>query len=150
MFAVLWAVVVATTGGLLTEIGPWYGSLKKPSFQPPNWLFGPAWTTIFTLCAIAAVLAWRSAGTASQRRAIVAVYLVNGAFNVGWSALFFRLHRPDLAFYELIALWLSIAAMILVVRRSSKLGAVLLVPYIAWVTFAGVLNRGVVALNAPF
>lgn len=148
--AAAWAIAVAVGGGLLTDIGPWYYGLKKPSFQPPDWLFGPVWTTLFVLGAIAAVLAWRGARDAGQRRALVIAYVVNGILNVGWSGLFFRLHRPDLAFYELIALWLSILVLILVARRSSGWAAILLVPYLAWVTFAGVLNRAVVTLNAPF
>ncbi len=148
--AAAWGIVVAFTGGMLTTIGPWYYALKKPSFQPPDWLFGPAWTVIFALAATAAVLAWRNTADDEQRRSIILVYLVNGVLNIGWSLLFFKLQRPDWALFELIALWLSILAMILVVRRSSILGASLLIPYIAWVTFAGVLNWAVASLNAPF
>ena len=148
--AAAWAVTVATVGGLLTEIGPWYAALKKPWFQPPDWLFGPAWTTIFALSAIAAVYAWRGAGDSTDRRAIVIVYVVNGISNVLWSLLFFKLHRPDWALWEVSFLWLSIVVMILTVRRFSSTAAWFLVPYLAWVSFAGVLNYAVVQLNQPF
>lgn len=145
--AVLWAVVVAVGGGLLTEIGPWYRRLRKPSWQPPDWAFGPAWTLIFLLSAAAAVLAWNGAPDVAARWRVVAVYVVNGVLNVGWSLLFFRLRRPDLALVEVLALWLSILAMVIGLAPLSGLAALLLAPYLAWVTFAAALNRAIVRLN---
>lgn len=145
--AVLWAVVVAVAGGLLTDIGPWYHRLRKPSWQPPDWAFGPAWTLIFLLAAIAAVLAWNGAPDIAARWRIVLLYAVNGVLNIGWSLFFFRLRRPDLALAEVVALWLSILAMVIGVASLSSLAALLLVPYLAWVAFAAALNRAVVHLN---
>ena len=145
--AVLWAVVVAVAGGLLTEIGPWYRRLRKPSWQPPDWAFGPAWTLIFLLAAAAAVLAWNGAPDVAAKWRVVALYVVNGVLNIGWSLFFFRLRRPDLALAEVVALWLSILAMVIGVASLSSLAALLLVPYLAWVTFAAALNRAVVHLN---
>ena len=149
-YAAGWAIAVAACGGLITEIGPWYWGLKKPWFQPPDWLFGPAWTIIFALSATAAVYAWRRTATDLDRRAIVIAYVVNGVFNVFWSLLFFKLHRPDWALWEVTFLWVSILVMIWTVRRFSTLAAWFVVPYLLWVSFASVLNYSIVQLNQPF
>jgi tryptophan-rich sensory protein len=140
----------AILGGLATDIGPWYRALVKPAWQPPDWLFGPAWTLIYACAAAAGALAWWGAVEVSQRRAIVAAFTVNLLLNVAWSWLFFRAKRPDWALAEVALLWLSIVALILVVRRSSTAGAWLLAPYLAWVTFAAALNATIVVLNDPF
>lgn len=142
--------VVAGAGGLATDIGPWYRSLRLPSWQPPDWAFGPAWTIIFALTAIAGLTAWRATPDAAARRWLLVAFAVNGALNVLWSVLFFKMRRPDWAFWEVGALWLSIAVLVLLARRSSRRAAWLLVPYLAWVTFAATLNLEVVRLNAPF
>ena len=148
--AAIAALSVALFGGLATDIGPWYAALKKPGWQPPDWLFGPAWTLIFTLTATAGVLTWNNATSAAERRLIVTLFALNGLLNVAWTLLFFRLHRPDWALYELLALWSSIAVLIVLTGRIATAAGWLLVPYLAWVTFAGVLNAMVVRLNGPF
>jgi translocator protein len=142
--------VVALLGGLATEIGPWYRGLAKPSWQPPDWLFGPAWTVIFGFIAAAGTIAWRTAPDAHMRRMLAWLFAINAALNVLWSILFFKLRRPDWALIEVVFLWLSILALIVCTNRWSRRAALLLVPYLAWVTFAGVLNGAVVRLNAPF
>jgi benzodiazapine receptor len=138
--------IVSIAGGMLTDIGPWYRALVKPSWQPPDWLFGPVWTTIFILAAVSAALAWRAAGE-TQRRVVVILFVANGILNVGWSLLFFHLKRPLLAGLEVILLWASIVALIWYVQRFSRAAAWLLVPYLLWVSFATVLNWTIVALN---
>lgn len=142
--------LVALLGGLATEIGPWYRDLKKPPFQPPDWLFGPAWTLIFALTAYATADAWRCAHDDAGRRSVVIASTANGLLNVLWSVLFFKLKRPDWALIEVVPLWLSIAWLILVVRPFSTKAGWLLTPYLGWVTFAALLNLAVVQLNAPF
>ena len=144
------AIVVMLIGGLLTEIGPWYRALRKPSWQPPDWAFAPAWTLIFTLFAVAGVRTWRALGPGESGALVLLLFAINCALNVGWSALFFRARRPDWALRELVMLWLSIIVMIFVVARYDAWAGILLAPYLAWVTFAGVLNATVVKLNAPF
>lgn len=134
----------------MTEIGPWYASLRKPAWQPPEWLFGPAWTVIFALIAMSGVAVWRRTQSARERRIILLLFLANALLNVLWSVLFFRLQRPDWAFAEVIALWLSIVVLIVALRRRSSAAAWLLVPYLLWVAFAAYLNWTVVQLNAPF
>ena len=144
------AILVASVGATMTDIGPWYQGLAKPSWQPPDWLFGPAWTLIFALAALSAVTAWREAPDQPSREWMVGLFAVNGVLNILWSALFFRLRRPDWALVEVVFLWLSVLALILVLRRYGRSAAVMLVPYLAWVSFAAVLNLAVVRLNAPF
>jgi len=144
------AILVASVGATMTDIGPWYQGLAKPSWQPPDWLFGPAWTLIFALAALSAATAWRDAPDQASREWMVGLFAINGVLNILWSALFFRLRRPDWALVEVAFLWLSVLALILLLRRYSRLAAWLVSPYLAWVTFAAVLNLAVVRLNAPF
>ena len=144
------ALLLAVSGALLTQLGPWYYALKKPNWQPPDWLFGPAWTLIFTLAAISAVLAWRSSTLPSQQFQVIGVFLVNMAFNVLWSLFFFRLHRPDWALMEVGFLWISIVFIMVAVANLSHLAAWLILPYLAWVSFASYLNLTIVRLNQPF
>ena len=141
---------VAAAGGWMTEIGPWYNGLKFPPWKPPNWAFGPIWTTILTLVAIGIVIAWRSVPDSQTRLWMLVLLAANGGLNVLWNYLFFTIRRPDLAFYEVIALWLSILAIILFVARFSSIAAILFAPYLIWVGIAAVLNRSIVKLNEPF
>ncbi len=147
--AVLIAIVTGGIGGIATEIGPWYFNLVKPSWQPPDWLFGPVWTTIYILTGIAGVRAWRRADDV-QRRYLMGALLLNIVLNIAWSAIFFTVRRPDIALIEVVPLWLSILLMVLLVRRYSPVSALLLLPYLGWVAFAAYLNLTIVRLNAPF
>lgn len=142
---------LALLGSWLTDIGPWYRNLRKPWFQPPDFLFGPAWTTIFACLAGAAALAWNAAGITSRHRVVLVLALaLNFALNALWSFLFFARRRPDLALVEVLVFWCSIVLLIVVVRPLSTTAAWLLTPYLLWVSFATVLNQRIVALNAPF
>ena len=144
------AVGVAVLGGLMTELGDWYYGLQQPRWKPPDWLFGPAWTLIFALAAAAGVAAWRAIPQKAQREWLLVLFALNGFLNVLWSLLFFRLQRPDWAQFEVAFLWLSIVVLITFVVRYSRRAAWLLLPYLAWVSFAALLNGAVVRLNAPF
>lgn len=141
------AVIVAALGALATDVGDWYRSLAKPAWQPPDWLFGPVWTTIFALIAWSGGLAWHAADAGERPWRVLAPFAVNLLLNVAWSFLFFRARRPRLAFAELTLLWLSIVWLIASLWGISSLAAVLVVPYLLWVTFAGALNRTIVRLN---
>lgn len=149
-YAAVVAVGVAVLGALATDLGPWYQTLVKPTWQPPDWLFGPIWTLLYACAAAAAAEAWLRAPDALRRRDVVELFLLNGALNLLWSILFFRLRRPDWALLEVGALWLSIVVLLLVLRGFSRPSAWLLVPYLAWVGLAAVLNLAIVHLNAPF
>ncbi len=144
------ALVTAVVGGSITVLDEWYYSLQQPDWAPPDYMFGVIWTSIFAMIAVAGVLAWEKAPTRRDTEISLGLFALNGFLNLGWSFLFFRLHRPDLAFYELIALWLSVLTLILFCGRFSKWSALLLVPYLIWVTIAGALNYQVVQLNGPF
>jgi tryptophan-rich sensory protein len=144
------AVAVAVLGALSTELGPWYYGLRKPGWQPPDWLFGPAWTSIFAMAALAGVLFWRREARRDGRLAAVGLFALNGFLNTLWSLLFFRLQRPDWALYEVGFLWLSVLLLVIVLSRASRGAAALLLPYLLWVGFAAVLNWKIVELNAPF
>ena len=150
------ALGIALLGALTTDIGPWYRSLNEPTWKPPDALFGPAWTTIFALAAIAGVIAWQRATSRSQREWILILFAANGFLNVLWSLLFFRLHRPDWALAEVGFLWLSIVALIVHLGRFSRPSGWLLTPYLAWVSFAnraqcggGATERSVRHVAAP-
>lgn len=148
--AALAAVFVALLGGLMTDIGPWYRSLVQPPWKPPDWLFGPAWTLIYGLVAAAGVLAWRRTPPGARRDSTMALFALNAFLNVLWSLLYFRLHRPDWALIEVVALWLSIVALMVAVHRHAPTASWLLSPYLLWVSFAGWLNLATVRLNGPF
>jgi tryptophan-rich sensory protein len=126
--------------------GEWYASLKKPSWNPPGWVFGPVWTTLYVMMAVAAWLVWKRGGFSSQRPALV-LFLAQLALNAAWTPLFFGLHRPGLAFAEILLLWLAIAAALAAFRPVSRAAAWLLTPYLAWVSFAAVLNFALWRLN---
>ena len=144
------AIVVAGLGASATDIGPWYYNLNKPWFQPPDWLFGPAWTLIYALTALSGVIAWRAATTARLRRRIIVLFAINALLNVAWTELFFRLRRPDWALIEVVPFWLSILALIVVLAPVSPEASKLLAPYLIWVAFAAILNLAIVRLNGPF
>lgn len=141
------AFAAALLGGLATDIGDWYRELKKPTWQPPDWLFAPVWTLIFALIAWSAAAAWLAASADERGSQVVLPFAVNLLLNVAWSFLFFRLRRPRLALIELLALWLSIVVLMLALWPISQLAALLLLPYLLWVSFAGWLNRTIVRLN---
>ena len=148
--AAVWGVVVAGFGAFLTELSPWYYALRKPSWQPPDWLFGPAWTLILGLASISALLAWRAAPDRASRALVAALFVLNGVANLAWSPLFFRLRRPDWALWEVPLLWLSILVPIVLFAPLSRTASLLLLPYLAWVSFAAMLNLTIVRLNGPF
>ena len=148
--AAAWGIAVAGCGAWLTDISSWYHAIRKPSWQPPDWLFGPAWTLILGLASYSAYLALRDAETPAGRTQIAGLFIINGLLNILWSPLFFRLRRPDLALLEVPLLWLSILALIVALAPVSATASLLLVPYLAWVSFAAFLNLTIVRLNPPF
>jgi translocator protein len=148
LIAFLLAILVGGIGGAATEIGPWYNSLIKPAWQPPDWAFGPIWTLIYITTGIAGVRAWRL-GDEQQQRYFLGALLLNCGLNLLWSLLFFKMQRPDLALIEVVALWLSILPLILLPLRYSPRSSLLMLPYLSWVSVAAYLNLTIVRLNPP-
>lgn len=138
---------VAGIGGAATSssVGGWYQTLAKPSFNPPDWIFGPVWTTLYALMALAAALAWRRGG--ARRRPAIIWFCIQLALNLGWSLLFFGLQMIGAALICLILLWPAIAVTLRHFWAIDRLAGLLLVPYLAWVGFAGVLNLMIWRLN---
>lgn len=144
-------ICVLVVGGRTTTVGAWYKDLRKPSWNPPNWIFGPAWTVILALAAWSGVQSWNNAADdGSEHVLIVALFAVNIALHMLWSPLFFALKRPDWSLIEVPFLWLSIVALMFGVGRFSTLSVWLLLPYLLWVMFAAFLNLKIVQLNQPF
>jgi tryptophan-rich sensory protein len=145
------AAVFATgaVGSLFTSraIPTWYKTLTKPRFSPPNWLFGPAWTVLYVLMAVAAYLVWRNGFAAPGVKAALAVFLVQLVLNALWSGLFFGLRSPLAGLIGIVALWLAILATIVLFLGVSTLAGALLLPYIGWVSFAAILNAAILRLN---
>jgi len=125
----------------------WYASVVKPSFNPPNWIFGPVWTTLFILMGIAAALIWSRGWDDKAVKIALVLFIVHLVFNVLWSVFFFGMQNPGLAFIEIIILWLMIAALIYLFYQIDHRAAYLLIPYILWVSFAAVLNFTIWQLN---
>lgn len=137
----------AALGSLASLDAPrFYAALTRPSWAPPAWLFGPAWTILYTMMAIAAWLVWRSP-TSPQVRTALTLFMVQLALNVLWSWLFFGWRLGLVSVLEVLMLWISIAATIVAFWRVHRLAAAMLLPYIAWVTFAAALNISVWRLN---
>lgn len=152
------AIVVCQSAGIIgsfftfSAISTWYAGLTKPSFSPPNWVFGPAWITLYTLMGISLFLVWLNWNKLvdNQRSKIkTALFIFAGQLilNSAWSIIFFGLKSPFWAFVEIVFLWLAIILTIITFGQISKTAALLLIPYILWVSFAAYLNYSIWQLN---
>jgi tryptophan-rich sensory protein len=148
MAAVAVCLGTGALGAWLTADGvrDWYPGLNKPAWTPPDWVFGPVWTLLYLLMAVAAWLVWLRADARAARPAL-GLFLGQLVLNAGWSGLFFALHSPGLAFAEILVLWPAIAATLVSFARVSRLAAGLLVPYLLWVTYAAALNGAIWVMN---
>ena len=150
LVAAIAALIVAALGATITETSGWYHGLAQPTWAPPDHVYAIGWTVIFTLSALAGVYGWRAMRDPGEAEWLIGLFALNGFLNIAWSFLFFRLHRPDWAQVEVIGLWCSVLALIVLTFRRSLPAAILLLPYLGWVTFAGYLNLTIVRLNGPF
>lgn len=130
----------ASTSG---SVRGWYMTVAKPTWNPPSWVFGPVWTALYATMAVAAWLVWRKTGWSGP----LVWWAVQLALNAAWSPLFFGLHRIDLALVDIVALWVTIAGTTVAFWRVSPVAGGLFVPYLAWVSFATVLNFTLWRLN---
>ncbi|MBK9081073.1 MAG: tryptophan-rich sensory protein [Rhizobiales bacterium] len=145
------ALVVAASligaAATMPAIPTWYAGLNKPSFNPPNWLFGPVWTALYAMMAYAFYRVLRAPATTPGRGAAIAAFVAQIVLNALWSVAFFGLKSPALGLLVIAALWLAIAATIAAFRRVDGVAAWLLAPYLAWVSFAAILNAAIWRLN---
>ncbi|MFO1518800.1 MAG: TspO/MBR family protein [bacterium] len=148
LFFLLLCFFAAWVGGRSTypEITGWYAALKRPSFGPPNWMFGPVWTVLYLMMAMAAWGVWDKVGVRQARGALLC-FFIQLVLNAIWPSLFFGMHRPDWALFEIFFLWLAIGLTFLFFFHLRPGAAYLLLPYWAWVSFAAVLNLGYYRLN---
>jgi translocator protein len=136
----------ATATAALVSTHGWYAELNKPSWNPPAWVFGPTWTLLYTMMAIAAWLVWRDGGWRVQARAL-GLFILQWLLNLLWTPLFFGMHRVGLALVDIILLWLVLTMTLRSFWRINKIASALLMPYLAWVSFAAALNFFIWRLN---
>lgn len=147
------SLTVAQSAGVLgsfftvPSIPAWYAGLAKPSFAPPNWVFGPVWTMLFLLMGVAAYLVWRKGLEKREVRVGLTLFVAQLALNMLWSALFFGLRNPGAALVEIVVLWSAILATAIVFKKVSRPAGLLLLPYLLWVAFAAYLNYAIWKLN---
>lgn len=141
-------MMISTAGALVTlsSVSDWYANINKPSWNPPNWIFGPVWTTLYLMMAFSSWLVWRSAKL-NRVKFELGWFGFHLILNLLWSVLFFGFQQPGLAAIEIVILWISILASVFLYFRHNKLAAILLVPYLLWVTFASTLNITIWYLN---
>ncbi len=142
-------LAVGAIAGAFTasSVDGWFTTINKPSFNPPNWIFAPVWTTLYIMMGIAFFLVWKSNESVEEKRPAIVFYFAQLLLNFLWSFIFFYAQEPGWAVVDIIALWLMILVTIIYFARISKVAAWLLVPYICWVSFATVLNFAIWKLN---
>ena len=140
------AVAVVSGAATVHSVGTWYPTLTKPSFNPPNWLFGPVWTVLYIAMAVAAWRVWRLRGQVNIVPAL-GLYAGQIALNFAWSLIFFGLHHIAAALVDIVALLLVLAATVWAFWKTDRIAGLLMVPYLAWVSFAALLNFAIWRLN---
>lgn len=148
IIAILLPMVVGGLSGFLTanSINDWYVTLNQPSFNPPNWVFGPVWTTLYLIMGISLYRVW-SLPVSEERNKAIGIFALQMTFNFFWSLIFFKWHLIGLALVEIIIMWLMIAAMIHHFRKLDPAAGYMNIPYLLWVSFASVLNGAYFILN---
>jgi translocator protein len=148
MVSVFLPLGIGAFAGMYTSeaIPGWYETLNRPSFNPPNWLFGPVWTTLYLIMGISLFLIWKQDRSKDRNTAIL-VFLLQLALNFVWSFIFFYFNMIGLALIEIILLWVSILIMLVLFYKIKPVAAYINIPYLLWVTFATVLNAGYYFLN---
>jgi tryptophan-rich sensory protein len=149
IIAIAIPLLIGLSGGAFTaaEIPYWYAGLIKPSWNPPNWLFGPVWTTLYVLMGIALYLVWKSEAVQAVKQTAFILFAVQLTLNFFWSIIFFNQHQIGWAMAEIIVLWVFILLTIFSFSKINNTAAWLLVPYISWVSFAAILNYTIWSLN---
>jgi benzodiazapine receptor len=141
-------LALGTIAGIFTaqSVPEWYATLNRPSFNPPNWIFGPVWTTLYIIMGISLFLIWRQ-DMRKERNLAILVFMLQLLFNFGWSFIFFHFKMIGFALIELILLWISIVIMLVLFYKIKPIASYINIPYLLWVTFATVLNGSYYFLN---
>jgi benzodiazapine receptor len=139
----LGAIAGMFTAGAIPE---WYASLNRPTFNPPNWVFGPVWTCLYILLGISLFLIWKQK-TSKERNLAIFVFFIQMTLNFGWSFIFFYFNLIGLALLEIILLWISIVIMLVSFYKIKPMAAYINIPYLLWVSFATILNAAYYFLN---
>ena len=149
IIAIIIPVAIGAASGFFTssEIPGWYQTINKPTWNPPSWLFGPVWTTLYVMMGIALFLIWKSDASQSVKKTAIILFAVQMLLNFFWSFIFFNQHQIGWAVVEIITMWVFILLTIFAFAPISKTAAWLLVPYISWVSFATILNYTIWQLN---
>ena len=147
--SIVTCLTVGAVSGYFTanEIPNWYATLIKPSFNPPNWIFGPVWSTLYLLMAISWWLVWKSDIASSKKNKAMLIFAIQLILNFFWSIIFFSFHQPGFALIEIIIMLIFILFSIITFYPASKPAAYLLIPYLLWVSFASILNYAIWKLN---
>ena len=146
--SVIFPLATGGIAGIFTAeaVPGWYATLNQPSFNPPNWIFGPVWTTLYLIMGISLFLVWKEKYSRERNIAIM-VFLLQLALNFAWSLIFFHFKMIGLALVEIILLWISILSMLFIFYRIKPVAAYINVPYLLWVAFATMLNASYYILN---
>lgn len=148
LVSILLPLALGAIAGMFTaqSVPEWYATLNQPSFNPPNWIFGPVWTTLYILMGISLFLIWKQ-DASKKRNLAISVFLLQLLLNFAWSFLFFYFNMIGLALLEIVVLWISIVVMMVLFYRIKPLASYINIPYLLWVTFATVLNASYYFLN---
>jgi len=148
LISILLPLSLGAIAGMFTSqsVPEWYATLNRPSFNPPNWIFGPVWTTLYILMGISFFLIWKQDASKERNRAIL-FFLLQLLLNFAWSFIFFYFNKIGLALVEIILLWISIIMMLVVFYKIKPMASYINIPYLLWVTFATVLNASYYILN---
>ena len=153
IYKLIISIVASNLAGLIgavfsvSAVSTWYLTLSKPGLNPPSWIFGPVWTSLYFLMGISVYLIWKKGFKKKGIKNAMEVFLLQLILNATWSVVFFGLENPGLALINIILLWASIAWTMIVFYKKSHVAAYLLVPYLAWVSFATYLNYSIWILN---
>ena len=148
LISILLPLSLGAIAGMFTSqsVPEWYATLNRPSFNPPNWIFGPVWTTLYILMGISFFLIWKQEASKVRKSAIL-IFLLQLLLNFAWSFIFFYFNMIGLALVEIILLWISIVMMLVVFYKIKPIASYINIPYLLWVTFATVLNASYYILN---
>lgn len=153
IFSVAISIIIAEFAGIIgsvftiQSVNTWYLTLNKPTLNPPSWIFGPVWTTLYVLMGVSAYLVWKRGIKRADVKIALSIYAFQLLLNTLWSIVFFAFENPGLALVNIVVLWLAIVATIYTFSKISKTAAWLLAPYLAWVSFASYLNYAIWSLN---